>query len=403
MMHYRKHLSRLCRVSAAAACGMVMTLCIQTAGRSGNQPLAAPAFASNHSPLNLHDVYVGGQSVGIRLRSSGIMVVGFQRVGTQESPGLTAGLKTGDMIERVNGTTIQSIDGLKQWLETHPSATDIDLSVRRSDTKLTLPLKLVRTKAGDARLGLYVRDKTSGVGTLTFYDPQVHRYGALGHVITDADTGRPIPGRGDLYSSEVFGIVKGTVGHPGEKRGRFVQTAHTIGSIDENTPYGVFGQMNSAPSRGQLLHVARPNQIHTGPAQILTVIKGQQVQAFDVNIETTTSQSHPATKSMVIHVVDDTLLSETGGIVQGMSGSPILQDGKLIGAVTHVFVSDPTRGYGVYAAWMLEEADDGPDEDETAFSHTLQAAFARAEHQVFRRFNLSNFVVKQQSTAKSIS
>ncbi len=121
-----------------------------------------------------------------------------------------AGLKSGDMIERINGTAIQSIDALKHWLDTHPKPDAIQLSVRRNGRMLTIPMKAVRSERGDYRLGLYVRDKTSGVGTLTFYDPTVHRYGALGHVITDADTGRPIPGKGELYPSEVFGIIKGT-------------------------------------------------------------------------------------------------------------------------------------------------------------------------------------------------
>jgi stage IV sporulation protein B len=405
-MRCRKGLNRFFRLCRAAICGLVFTACFQVVGHTGRLSSATAAFALNKQMADVHDVYIGGQSVGIRLKSSGIMVVGFQRVNQQDSPGIAAGIKPGDIIERIDGARIKSIDGLKLWLDSHPSGDTLQLSIRRSQRLMTLSMRPVRTNRGERRLGLYVRDKTSGVGTLTFYDPQIHRYGALGHVITDADTGRPIQGKGDLYPSEVFGIVKGAAGHPGEKRGRFVRTSKLIGTIDENTAYGVYGQMNGPPPfayRSQPVAVAAPRQVHTGTAQLLTVIQGQRVEAFTVDIENTVSQAHPSTKSMVVHVTDPNLLQHTGGIVQGMSGSPLIQDGRLVGAVTHVFVSDPTRGYGVYAAWMLHEADDGPDEETSSLNQSLQSVWARTTNQVFRHLNLSNFVVKQQSTTKSIS
>lgn len=405
-MQCRRGFKRLRRLCLAAVCGLVLTACVQVVGQADRLPSATAVFAASSRLTNVHDVYVGGQSIGIRLKSTGIMVVGFQRVDQQNSPAIRAGLKTGDVIEQIDGQRIESIDALKSWLRSHSSKGLLQLSIRRSQRELTVTIRPIRTKAGECKLGLYVRDKTSGVGTLTFYDPVVHRYGALGHVITDADTGQPITGHGDLYPSEVFGIVKGTAGRPGEKRGRFVSPPKLIGTIDENTPYGVYGQMNQPPSyafSSQRISVAKPRQVHTGPAQLLTVVQGQRVEAFTVNIENTISQSHPGTKSMVVHVTDPELLKQTGGIVQGMSGSPLIQDGRLIGAVTHVFVSDPTRGYGVYAAWMLSEADDGPDEDVDSFATALQGVWARTTNGVFHHFNLSNFVVKQQSTAKTIS
>jgi stage IV sporulation protein B len=310
-------------------------------------------------------VYVGGQSIGIRLNTRGVMVIGYQRIGDHDSPAARAHVQIGDIIERVNGTSLNSVDDLERWLMSHPDELSLLLTVRRHGQLRTIRVQPVTDSVGKGHLGLYVRDRTSGVGTLTFYDPDSHRFGALGHVITDVDTGQPIEGRGSVFEAEVVGMVRGSVGRPGEKRGRFVAPAGSIGRIDKNTPFGVFGTMETTPSHLYLDHevpVALPSQVHAGPAQMLTVVSGETVEAFQVEIENTLSQSQPATKSMIIHVTDPRLLRLTGGIVQGMSGSPVIQDGRLVGAVTHVFVSDPTRGYGVYAKWMLRQATHSRDE-----------------------------------------
>lgn len=309
-------------------------------------------------------VYVGGQSIGVRLHSNGVIVVGFQRVGDGNlSPAAQAKLQLGDVIEEMNHHHVYSAEDVKRWSN---EGDTVELLVRRGNEQRVIQLKPVADGNGVKRLGLFVRDKTSGVGTLTFYDPLKHRFGALGHVITDADTGQPIEGSGSLYEAEVTGVVPGSGGRPGEKRGRFVSNNREIGHIQNNSPYGVFGSMQRLPAHPYLdkeMVVALPSQVHEGLAKMLTVLHGQTIQAYDVEIENMARQDHPGTKSMIVHVVDTSLLHEAGGIVQGMSGSPLLQDGRLIGAVTHVFVSDPTRGYGVYAEWMLKESEGNHEEE----------------------------------------
>jgi stage IV sporulation protein B len=305
-------------------------------------------------------VYVGGQSVGIRLHSKGVLVVGFQRVGKERiSPAVKSNLQIGDVIEQINQKTVRTSADLRKFLNECREPV-LQLQIRRQHQHFTIQLSPVVDEYGRKHLGIYARDKTAGVGTLTFYDPEHHRFGALGHIITDVDTGQPIEGTGSLYEAEVTGVVKGTAGKPGEKRGRFIHQSDEIGQIDENTPYGVYGKMLENPDHQSVqnaIPVALPGQVHEGPAKMYTVLNGQKVEAFDVEIENVAKQTKPDTKSMVVHVTDDRLIQMSGGIVQGMSGSPLVQDGKLVGAVTHVFVSDPTRGYGVYAAWMLKECE----------------------------------------------
>lgn len=294
-----------------------------------------------------HMVYVGGQSIGVALHVRGAMVIGYQ-------PGFSGGnpLEPGDVIQRVNGYAIVSSADLREAVDhAGPSARVI---VRRGDHSQTLVVPIPPGPLGH-RLGVYVRDKTAGIGTLTFYDPVRHEYGALGHVITDPDTGKAIEGWGSVYDSAVTGVVKGTAGHPGEKRGRFTAGLTRIADIQENTAFGLFGHMNQLPPhlyQTAEMVIALPSQVHTGSARILTVLTGQRIDAFTINIENVARQNHPTTRSMVIHVTDPQLIRATGGIIQGMSGSPIIQDGRLVGAVTHVFMSDSTRGYGIFAQWM---------------------------------------------------
>ncbi|WDL97040.1 SpoIVB peptidase [Alicyclobacillus sp. ALC3] len=307
-------------------------------------------------------VFVGGQSIGVNLHSNGVMVVGFQPIAGKRSPSAAAHLQLGDVIVRVSGHAVHSSEDLVRLVQASTGV--LHMEVLRHSASLKLSVLPERDELGSLHLGLYVRDKAAGVGTLTFYEPQHHRFGALGHVIADADTGQPIVGTGNIYEADVTGMVKGRAGQPGEKRGRFRPSDTSLGRIEENTDFGVFGSMDNMPPDSLLsreLPVALPSQVQDGPAELWTVLHGRRVQAFSVEIETRQQQDKPTTKSMVVHVTDPRLLKESGGIVQGMSGSPLVQNGRLIGAVTHVFVSDPTRGYGVYAEWMLREAE-SPEE-----------------------------------------
>ncbi len=195
---------------------------------------------------------------------------------------------------------------------------------------------------------------------MTFFEPESKRYGALGHVISDMDTKKPIEiNNGTIVRSTVTAIQKGNNGTPGEKQAKFSIKENKIGSITKNSPFGIFGKLDKSIENGQYdkpMPIALSHEVKEGPAKILTVIDGEKVEEFDVEIVSSVPQKSPATKGMVIQITDPRLLEATGGIVQGMSGSPIIQNGKVIGAVTHVFVNDPTSGYGVHIEWMLQDA-----------------------------------------------
>ena len=208
---------------------------------------------------------------------------------------------------------------------------------------------------GRPLIGLWVRDGATGIGTLTFSDPAGRRFGALGHQIVDGN-GRPFRfATGSVVEAFISGVRPGRPGVPGEKIGIFLNEDRRLGTIERNTPLGIFGRLEKVPDGWQVLPVALENEVRPGPARLLTVIRGQQPEAFDVYIERVWPRGQASDKGVVVRVTDERLLATTGGIVQGMSGSPIVQDGKLAGVVTHVFVNDPTRGYGLFAEWMVRE------------------------------------------------
>lgn len=310
-------------------------------------------------------LYPGGQSIGVKLQTAGVLVVGHHLVDdgkSKFSPGEQSGIHVGDMIVKMNDLYINDMSDVKKMIneagkKNHP----VQLLVVRGKEKLNLTLQPAKDKKdNEYRMGLYIRDSAAGVGTLTFYDPQSKAYGALGHVISDVDTGQAIVvGDGQIVQASVTSIEKGQSGNPGEKFARFYNESEVLGNITKNTPFGIFGKMKDEPKRSfydEPLPVALAEQVEEGPAKILTVVNGQKVEEFDIEIANVIKQHFPATKGMIIKVTDKRLLEKTGGIVQGMSGSPIIQKGKIVGAVTHVFVNDPTSGYGCYIEWMLRDA-----------------------------------------------
>ncbi|MFC5701040.1 SpoIVB peptidase [Cohnella faecalis] len=312
-------------------------------------------------------VIPGGQTIGVKVKSAGIMVVGHHLVetapNTKISPGEEARLKLGDLIVEINGKPLNDVSKVAGIAsEAGQSGKSLALLVQRGKEKFHTTLKPAYDQEDKAwRLGLYIRDSAAGVGTLTFYAPDQGVYGALGHVITDMDTQTPIVvGSGEILQSKVTSISKSQNGEPGEKRAIFVKEGRTLGNVERNTPFGIFGKMSEMPGHAyhaEPMPVAFAEEVKEGPAEILTVVGGQTVERFAIEIVHVSKQAKPATKGMVIRVTDPKLLEQTGGIVQGMSGSPILQNGKLVGAVTHVFVNDPTSGYGCYIEWMLQDAD----------------------------------------------
>lgn len=214
-------------------------------------------------------------------------------------------------------------------------------------------------------LGLYLKDPAAGVGTLTFWEPVRKVYGALGHMIA-GDIGAVLESEGRIVPAHIHGIQPGERGRPGEKLGIF-EAGPALGTIEKNTGFGIFGTLLRAPGPSQpLVPVALAHEVRQGDAQMLTVVEGGKVEAFDVRVVSVQRQAKPGGKGLVIEVTDPRLIERTNGIVQGMSGSPILQGGKLIGAVTHVFINNPLRGYGVLAEWMVYEAGLGTGREEAA-------------------------------------
>ena len=299
-------------------------------------------------------VIPGGQSVGIAIDTEGLVVVGTSDLGRNASPARLAGLNSGDIITQINGSSVRTAQDLAELLKAGETAT---VTVMRDDAEKTLTITPVADpRDGSLRIGAWVRSSTAGVGTLTFVDPETGSFGALGHAISDVDTGVTLPvADGGIYESRVVEVRRGERGTPGEIVGDFLSEEKQIGEITMNCDYGIYGTDYSGDMSDSLypngLPIGTRSQMHVGDAQILTTV-GDQVRAYDCEIEHL--EPEDGMRSIVVHVTDEELIARTGGIVQGMSGSPIIQDGRIVGAVTHVFVNDPTRGYGVGIETMLD-------------------------------------------------
>lgn len=310
----------------------------------------------------------GGQSIGVLLSTDGVTVVGFSPVvcedGTLVNPAEESGLTTGDFITSINGQTVLSNEDISTIIEqAGEEGQNCQVIYQRNGYENLVELQPVFCQDTQTwRIGLYVRDNICGVGTLTFYDAKSRRFAALGHQVAD------IPAEpeehadaaiGSVIRASVQSIHAGTAGTPGEKVGTFLNESWE-GEIWLNGTFGVYGLMNDLPETAlsqSLLPVAFPNEVQSGPAQIYTVLEGEEIESFSVNIIKTLENQKTSGHGMIIEITDQRLIDQCGGIVQGMSGSPIIQNGLLVGAVTHVFVNDPLHGYGCFASWMLEEAD----------------------------------------------
>jgi len=237
----------------------------------------------------------------------------------------------------------------------------IELKILRKEDIFNVEIDPVCTKSdGSYKLGVWVKDKTAGIGTLTYYDPETKMYGALGHGITDPETGVVLDvAEGELLNSSVQSVKEGKAGAPGEIRGIFYEAEVPLGKLEKNTSFGVFAKAYGIlenPIYSKPMVVGSKDIIEKGKAYILTTLEGNTIQEYEIQIENIDHSNKSGTKNMTIRVTDERLLEKCGGIVQGMSGSPIIQDGKLVGAVTHVLVNDPTRGYGIFIENMLDAA-----------------------------------------------
>jgi len=300
-----------------------------------------------------------GKAVGIKLFADGVLIVDtsdLQCGGDTVSPAEDCGLKEGDLILTANGEKIQSTEHMQSILQENGEDTMV-LAVQRGSRRMEVSVQPVRCDDGTCRLGAWIRDSMAGIGMLTYYDPATGNYGALGHGITDVDTAKLMPlASGSIIETTVKAVRKGAQGSPGELKGDF-SVQRDVGALQANTEGGVFGTVTDAAfvEESRALPVASRREIHTGPATFLSTVSGNETREYAVEITRLYGGDQP-TRNMLIRVTDPELLRITGGIVQGMSGSPIIQDGKLIGAVTHVLVNSPDTGYGIFIENMLEAA-----------------------------------------------
>lgn len=303
-------------------------------------------------------VYVSGNTVGIYMETEGVMIIDTGEIlseeGTKEEPARDM-VKPGDYIVTFNQQEVRNKKDLIEDL-TELKEQNVVLGVMRDGQNIPVSLTPVKDTEGKYRLGIWVRDDTQGIGTLTYVDKN-GRFGALGHGISDVDTGSLLKvGQGRLYQAEILGIQKGTSGNPGELAGLIrYEPGKVIGSVSQNSEKGIYGIYSGSTSAVNLqkMEIAYKQELETGPASVLCCVDGE-VKEYEAEIIKIDMNHEDSNKSFVIHITDPDLLDLTGGIVQGMSGSPVIQNGKFVGAVTHVFVQDATTGYGIFAETMVE-------------------------------------------------
>lgn len=307
------------------------------------------------------DVYAGGSVIGFTLNGDGVVVLGKSNVETESGDCDTtknSNIKIGDIIKKIEGEKIQSIADIYRVANKNENKNrELDICLTRSNNEIhTKIFNAYDKNSGIYKLGLWVKDDVSGIGTLTYVRSDNNRFGALGHSIYDNDTKTIYDiSDGEAYNCMVIGLNKGCKGRAGELKGIFVQGKNNkIGTIDKNCEFGVFGKIDVEKTKqGELLKAGGRLSAKPGKAYIRCCFDGKECKDYEIEIIKTNYQSRSSEKSMVIKVTDSELLQKTGGIIQGMSGSPIIQDGKIIGAVTHVFLNDPTKGFGIYLDWMI--------------------------------------------------
>ena len=309
--------------------------------------------ASTKNAEETRTVQMGGDVFGVKLFSDGVIVAALSEIYTENGlkcPARDAGIKPGDYIFSVNDTEVTTNTALSKILSENET---VGLTLRRGTEIFSTQLSPVLSE-GTYKAGMWVRDSAAGIGTVTFYTEDGTAFGALGHGICDADTRDVLEIRtGELAAVSVCGIERGRSGQPGRLRGYFTG-GDSLGALSKNSALGLYGRLYT-PHAGETIEVSARKDVHTGPVQIAATIDDEGMRLFDAELERVGTDSRQEMRTLVIHVTDPELLARTGGIVQGMSGCPILQDGKLAGAVTHVFVDDASRGYGIFAETMLDE------------------------------------------------
>lgn len=308
-------------------------------------------------------VVVGsGEAIGMKLNSSGLTIVSFEEITTRDyskaKPYKDKNIQRGDVIMEVNGVEVNEVEAFVKEIQ-KSKGNPIELSyLRNGKLQKELITPQIDRNDGKYKLGMWVKNITSGVGTVTYIDKNTGMFGALGHGISDIDGINLLDvNSGTAYKAVILSVKKGQKGNPGELKGA-IRENNIYGSIIKNTRFGVFGYIDeNMKISGDEYEICLKNDIEEGQAQILSTINGEKIKAYDIEIEQINLHGDIKEKSMIIRITDKALIEETGGIVQGMSGSPIIQNGKIIGAVTHVLINEPTRGYGVFIETMLENSE----------------------------------------------
>lgn len=295
----------------------------------------------------------GGETLGIEINSKGIMVIGFYQINGKYNKG-NPELKPGDYITKVNNIDVYTVDDLTSVIEDNISKSGVKITYNRNGKIKTSNLELVKDD-NIYKTGLYVKDSITGIGTLSYIDPETKVFGALGHEIVESNTKSTVEIKsGIIFRNYITSIDKSTNGVPGSKNAKFYYDT-TYGRIIKNTNVGIYGIYDAMLPQKDLIEVAEPNEVKIGKAYIETVLNGEEIKQYDINI--TSINENADIKNISFEIADKELLDKTGGVVQGMSGSPIIQNNKIIGAVTHVVIDNPSNGYGIFITTMLEEGE----------------------------------------------
>lgn len=308
-------------------------------------------------PLNIFAysemVIPGGENIGIKIESKGLLVIGYYKVNDEYIA--EDNIKISDKIIKIEGTTINNINEMTEVINKSKKTDEVNITVLRNDREVDTKLKLVNDN-GVLKTGLYVKDQINGIGTISYIDPNTKIYGALGHEVIESNTRQLVEVKdGSIFESNVTSIDRSVNGSPGSKNAT-INYNNLLGNIDKNTNKGIYGKMDKIPEK-KAMDVAKFDEIEKGKATIYTTLDGEEVTKYTINITKIDERNINTSKSLSFEVTDKSLLERTGGIVQGMSGSPIVQNGKIIGAVTHVVVDDVTRGYGIFIRTMLSEGE----------------------------------------------
>jgi stage IV sporulation protein B len=332
---------------------------------SESENINAASFPQTRLPASKEReaVYLGGMPLGFEFKTQGLIIIGKTEVVTEKglvNPNKNSDIEVGDILMKVDGQEVNTAQELIDIINAeHNRGKELKAEIKRQNADIVTVINSVKDSVtGVYKTGLWIRQDTLGVGTLTFIR-QNKRFAALGHPVIDGDTkGLLLIKGGKVLNCSIAGCVKGERGKPGEIKGLIMKNTKPFGSIDKNCVYGVYGQIDEIITNDlykEPVEIMPRSKVKPGKAYILTTLSGSTPQKYEIQIVKTSYQAKPGDRSMVIKITDSRLLSVTGGIVQGMSGSPILQKDKLCGAITHVFVNDPTRGYGLYADWMVNQ------------------------------------------------